>query len=75
MFISSSIFLLIIEEFSWIFLICFHSNEFPVSQPIPKLSAKLQASGEAKYTGDIDPLAGTLYAAIVTSTMACATIG
>jgi xanthine dehydrogenase molybdopterin-binding subunit B len=49
-------------------------SEYPVGEPIPKLSALIQASGEAKYTADAAPLPGTLHAAHVVATMANATI-
>eukprot|EP01114_Cavostelium_apophysatum_P000968 TRINITY_DN1083_c0_g1_i1.p1 TRINITY_DN1083_c0_g1~~TRINITY_DN1083_c0_g1_i1.p1 ORF type:complete len:1374 (-),score=383.49 TRINITY_DN1083_c0_g1_i1:31-4152(-) len=49
-------------------------SEFPVSEPIPKLSATLQASGEARYTSDVPSLPQTLFAACVCSTMAKATL-
>lgn len=45
-----------------------------MGEPIPKLSAKLQASGEAQYTPDTPALPGTLYGACVISTKASATI-
>uniref|UniRef100_A0A7S2RXD9 FAD-binding PCMH-type domain-containing protein n=2 Tax=Rhizochromulina marina TaxID=1034831 RepID=A0A7S2RXD9_9STRA len=42
----------------------------PVGEAVPKLSALLQASGEAKYTSDIKPPADALYGAMVFSTTA-----
>eukprot|EP00462_Mataza_sp_D1_P006273 CAMPEP_0175123580 /NCGR_PEP_ID=MMETSP0087-20121206/2322_1 /TAXON_ID=136419 /ORGANISM="Unknown Unknown, Strain D1" /LENGTH=1330 /DNA_ID=CAMNT_0016405287 /DNA_START=389 /DNA_END=4381 /DNA_ORIENTATION=- len=46
----------------------------PVGQPIPKLTATLQASGEARYTSDIVPPVGTLFGCLVLSTSARAKI-
>lgn len=46
----------------------------PVGLPIEKDRVKLQASGEAVYTGDIDMPLGGLHAAFVTSTQARASI-
>ncbi|ETV99329.1 hypothetical protein H310_08056 [Aphanomyces invadans] len=46
----------------------------PVGQSIPKLSAKLLATGEAKYVGDALPLPGLLYGALVFSTKALAKV-
>ncbi|KNC55293.1 aldehyde oxidase [Thecamonas trahens ATCC 50062] len=45
-------------------------SEDPVSAPISKLSAKLQASGEAVYTDDLPPAANQLFGAFVLSTVA-----
>jgi len=42
----------------------------PVSLPIPKIGADMQASGEAQFTDDILDRQGTLYAALVPSTEA-----
>jgi len=50
-------------------------GEFPVSKPITKLSAPEQTSGKAVYTTDVKPKATTtLHAALVTSTVASATL-
>ncbi len=65
-------FLSLLSFFTYLLII--FSSEYPVSEPIPKLSSKIQASGEAKYTVDEAPLPGTLYASFVTSSTACATI-
>jgi xanthine dehydrogenase/oxidase len=49
-------------------------SEYPVSQPIPKLSALLQTSGQAQYTDDLPIVPGTLFAAFALSTTAAATL-
>lgn len=49
-------------------------SEYPLSQPIPKLAGKIQASGEAVYVDDIPSPPGTLYAAYILSIQANATI-
>lgn len=49
-------------------------NEFPLSEPIPKLSGRIQTSGESVYVDDLPDPSGTLYAAFVLSTQANATI-
>ena len=50
-----------------------YPEEFPVSEPLVKLSAYSQASGEAVYTQDLPSPPGTLYGAYVQSTNASAT--
>eukprot|EP00854_Cymbomonas_tetramitiformis_P009571 gene9571-11337_t len=42
-----------------------NAAEAPVSEPIIKLSAKIQASGEAKYTSTLSPGTQGLYGALV----------
>ena len=49
-------------------------NEFPASEPLPKLEARQQASGEIKYASDLASPPGTLFAALVLSTIANGTI-
>ena len=46
----------------------------PVGQPISKLTATLQASGEAVYVDAIDPAINELYGAFVTATIGCGTL-
>ena len=46
----------------------------PVGRPLMKLSAPLQATGEARYTDDIPAQEGELYAGLVMSTHAHAKI-
>ena len=46
------------------------ANEWPIRQPIIKLEARAQCSGEAQYTDDIPLLPGELHAAFVLSTVA-----
>jgi len=46
------------------------ANEWPITQPIIKLEARAQCSGEAQYTDDIPLLPGELHAAFVLSTVA-----
>ncbi|CAB4029805.1 Xanthine dehydrogenase, partial [Paramuricea clavata] len=43
-------------------------SEYPLTKPMTKTTAKLQASGEAQYTDDILKQGGELYAAFVTTT-------
>ncbi|KAK3726979.1 hypothetical protein QZH41_014709, partial [Actinostola sp. cb2023] len=45
-----------------------HPDLYPLTQPITKLSAKLQTSGEAIYTDDLPTQGGELHAAFVLST-------
>ena len=49
-------------------------SEYPVSEPLPKLSALLQTSGQAQYTDDLPITPGTLFAAFAVSTVAAATL-
>jgi len=49
-------------------------SEYPVSEPVPKLTGKIQATGETKYTDDFPNLSKTLYAALVISTVAVGTV-
>ncbi|OXA54699.1 Xanthine dehydrogenase [Folsomia candida] len=49
-------------------------KEWPLYQPIPKLEADVQASGEAEYINDIRPEFGDLFGAFVVTTVANATI-
>ena len=48
--------------------------QYPVTQPLPKLSALQQASGEAKYTTDVPTLPEEIHAAFVLSTVGNAKI-
>jgi xanthine dehydrogenase/oxidase len=48
-------------------------SEYPVSKPIPKLSAGLQATGEAQYLDDM-VVGGSLYATFVQATVANAAL-
>lgn len=48
--------------------------EYPASQYMPKLDGIYQTSGEAQYVDDSDHIEGTLYAAMVLSTNANASI-
>lgn len=43
-------------------------SEYPVSKPLPKLSAAIQTTGEAVYTDDIEGVAGELHAALALTT-------
>ncbi|XP_028399776.1 xanthine dehydrogenase/oxidase-like isoform X2 [Dendronephthya gigantea] len=43
------------------------ASDYPLTEPMTKMSAKLQASGEAQYTGDIPETPGELYGAFVTA--------
>ncbi|KAK3736528.1 hypothetical protein QZH41_004418 [Actinostola sp. cb2023] len=43
---------------------------YPVSKPMTKIAAQLQAAGEAEYVNDIPTREGEVYAAFVTSTKA-----
>ncbi|KAK7794360.1 hypothetical protein R5R35_007242 [Gryllus longicercus] len=49
-------------------------KEWPLNQPIPKVEALVQASGEAKYVNDAPHLPGELYAAFVLSSVGPATV-
>jgi len=49
-------------------------SEYPVSEPLPKLSALLQTSGQAQYTDDLPITPGTLFAAFAVSTVGPATL-
>ena len=49
-------------------------SEYPVSEPLPKLSAVLQTSGQAQYTDDLPINPGTLFAAFAVSTVGPATL-
>uniref|UniRef100_A0A4D5RAG3 Xanthine dehydrogenase n=1 Tax=Scolopendra viridis TaxID=118503 RepID=A0A4D5RAG3_SCOVI len=51
-----------------------NKEDWPVNQPIPKIEAKVQCSGEAEYIMDMPRPANTLYAAFVTSTVPNATL-
>ncbi|XP_064601079.1 LOW QUALITY PROTEIN: xanthine dehydrogenase-like [Liolophura sinensis] len=42
--------------------------EWPITEPLPKLEAKAQATGEAEYINDIPPIDGQLYGTFVLST-------
>ncbi|KAL4447705.1 hypothetical protein ABPG75_004924 [Micractinium tetrahymenae] len=50
------------------------SAQAPLGAPLEKDRVLLQTSGEAQYTADVPAPAGTLHAAWVTSSEACATI-
>ena len=49
-------------------------SEYPVSEPLPKLSALLQTSGQAQYTDDIPIAPGTLFAAFAVSSVGPGTL-
>lgn len=49
-------------------------TQYPVTQPLTKLSALQQASGEAKYTTDVPKLPEEIHAAFVLSTVGNAKI-
>ncbi|XP_067931825.1 uncharacterized protein [Watersipora subatra] len=49
-------------------------SQYPMTQPVPKLDARKQTSGEAQYAGDIPHMAGQLHAAFAKTTVASATI-
>ncbi|XP_012939556.1 xanthine dehydrogenase isoform X2 [Aplysia californica] len=49
-------------------------DEFPLKQPMPKMTAPLQASGEAIYTSDMPTFQRELFAAFVLSDVASATL-
>ncbi|CAK9818034.1 Indole-3-acetaldehyde oxidase [Anthophora plagiata] len=44
-------------------------NLWPLNQPLPKLEAIYQTSGEAQYTNDIPPIANEVFCAFVLSTV------
>lgn len=49
-------------------------SQYPMTQPVPKLDARKQTSGEAQYAGDLPHMAGQLHAAFAKTTVASATI-
>ncbi|XP_019627736.1 PREDICTED: xanthine dehydrogenase/oxidase-like [Branchiostoma belcheri] len=49
--------------------------EWPVRKPLPKTTARVQASGEAIYTNDLPRTAGEVCAALVTSAVANCKLG
>ncbi|XP_012937727.1 indole-3-acetaldehyde oxidase [Aplysia californica] len=49
-------------------------SEFPLKEPMPKLTAPLQASGEAQYVNDIPTFQHELFGAFVLSDQAAATL-
>ncbi|XP_067838884.1 xanthine dehydrogenase-like [Heptranchias perlo] len=50
-------------------------EEYPLTKPMPKLSAHLQTSGEAQFIEDLLPLPNELFAVFVLSTEGNATLG
>lgn len=46
-----------------------NQENFPIGEPIEKLEAKIQCTGEAEYVDDIPPIPGELFAAFVQSTI------
>ncbi|XP_035659160.1 xanthine dehydrogenase/oxidase-like isoform X2 [Branchiostoma floridae] len=50
-------------------------SEWPLRKPVPKTSARVQASGEAMYTNDLPQTSGEVCAALVTSTVANCKVG
>ncbi|KAI8507313.1 hypothetical protein Bbelb_146930 [Branchiostoma belcheri] len=50
-------------------------SEWPLRQPMPKTSARVQASGEAIYINDMPAMPGEVYAALVTSSVANCKLG
>ncbi|XP_035691294.1 xanthine dehydrogenase-like [Branchiostoma floridae] len=50
-------------------------SEWPLRQPMPKTSSRVQASGEAIYINDMPATPGEVYAAFVTSTVANCKLG
>ncbi|XP_072923323.1 xanthine dehydrogenase/oxidase-like isoform X2 [Hemitrygon akajei] len=49
-------------------------EEYPLTQPMPKLSSHLQTSGEAQFINDLLPVPNELFAAFVLSTEGNATL-
>ncbi|CAH1253092.1 XDH [Branchiostoma lanceolatum] len=50
-------------------------SEWPLRQPMPKTSSRVQASGEAIYINDMPAIPGEVFAAFVTSTVANCKLG
>ncbi|XP_045174786.2 xanthine dehydrogenase-like [Mercenaria mercenaria] len=51
-----------------------NKQEWPLNEPLKKLEADRQCTGEAEYTDDLPAYPGQLYASFVTSTEANATV-
>ncbi|XP_065846688.1 xanthine dehydrogenase/oxidase-like [Oscarella lobularis] len=51
-----------------------HPSKFPLTKPMPNVSAKLQASGGAEYVDDIPAYPNEVHGAFIISTQANATI-
>ncbi|XP_060599195.1 uncharacterized protein LOC132752826 [Ruditapes philippinarum] len=51
-----------------------NKQEWPLNEPLKKLEADIQCTGEAEYTDDLPAYPGQLHAAFVTSTQANATV-
>eukprot|EP00095_Tigriopus_kingsejongensis_P005797 maker-scaffold88_size394946-snap-gene-2.26 protein:Tk05797 transcript:maker-scaffold88_size394946-snap-gene-2.26-mRNA-1 annotation:"hypothetical protein DAPPUDRAFT_313254" len=49
-------------------------DNYPVGEPVEKLEAKVQCTGEAEYVDDIPPIPGELFAAFVKSTIGNCTL-
>nr|CAD7596424.1 unnamed protein product [Timema genevievae] len=50
------------------------SSQWPLNQPVPKIEALVQCSGEAEYVNDHPPIPGQLFAAFVLTTEAVGNI-
>ncbi|CAH1231902.1 XDH [Branchiostoma lanceolatum] len=50
-------------------------SEWPLRQPMPKTSSRVQASGEAIYINDMPAMPGEVFAAFVSSTVANCKLG
>ena len=49
-------------------------SEWPLYEPMPKIEAPIQCTGEAEYTNDIHPQIGEVFGAFVYTTVANATL-
>ncbi|KAL4225427.1 hypothetical protein ACF0H5_016117 [Mactra antiquata] len=51
-----------------------NKQEWPLNEPLKKIEANIQCTGEAQYTDDLPAMPGQLYAKFVISTQANATV-
>lgn len=49
-------------------------EQYPMTEPLPKLDSRKQTAGEAQYIGDMPSMNGQLHAVFVKSTIGCGEI-
>lgn len=49
-------------------------SQYPMTQPLPKQTARKQTAGEAQFVGDIPQMSGQLHAVFVKSTIGSGTL-